>query len=348
MSKKLSKLFFPVILFGLLLSACASPSVKSFSDSTTLLALAVAQEQDELLLYSEKVLTQMKSLDAFTPSVQRFTAAKDKSDQQAKDTKAVFEFISSYSNSLVNLVESGQKGGEAVKKIKSNIDGILTALSATPLGISKPVLDILETLGKVFSQEQSRKGLIKAMEAAQPTIELIAANVAGLSAEQKTQIFSLATLQQSYWTTFTGHNVIAVGEDAADWQNKAAGLLLTKEEQIVDCLNNNSNCDEINEVVKKINDLLATIDVLKPQYEQYFKESNAINNWKNERLKVLDVIPKAAEEWAKAHAEVLQKLKDCSTFASAFQKKCGALTANNLNYWAGLIKNATAKKGAEQ
>ncbi|MGA9575848.1 MAG: hypothetical protein WBS20_18040 [Lysobacterales bacterium] len=98
----------------------------------------------------------------------------------------------------------------------------------------------------------------------------------------------------------------------------------------------------VSEVEAKRLKSLDTIESLLDQGEAKIQLEKIahINQWKEEQLAQISAIPKIARAWRAAHIEALAYTRTCSKFIGFSNKKCGALTFENLRLLATALSIA--------
>ena len=78
-----------------------------------------------------------------------------------------------YSNELAELAEAGIKGEEAAQGVADALNGILETMSNGALNIPGNLVNAFKALNKTLAKIRARKALKKAVEEAQPAIDII-------------------------------------------------------------------------------------------------------------------------------------------------------------------------------
>lgn len=331
---------FLVILPLILLSACASPDVGAFKQSTSALTSGLMDGQLALIADAEAVAAKMPDPGRLKTRISNLK----KDEKQVKEATAA---LAAYATSVANLANSGEDGATAAQSMLNNVSSAVGSVSGTTPQLPGILDPITTALGKIVQQKQSKK-LYEIMELVEEDVNKFATKLGALHTSEDGIIDGLA----GYWSdTRDDLNQYHVAYDKLKAQlvPTQAIAAATISYDVTICMNT-PPCDYAQlstdhktaqaQANAKLTELQALINELQPYEDSYQAHQGEIAAWATKAKARIGAIPDLAKAWKSDHATIIAYLETCTDVVGIFNSKCGAFSAGNLQLFGALLGKA--------
>lgn len=248
-----------------------------------------------------------------------------------------------YAQAINDLAASAGTGKEASEGIVKS----LTSIGGT-LGVAFPAFngagEIFTIISEQWTKIEAQNSLAETMLAMQDNVDKLSIALMEQAAIQREIIDDITDKGTQAITSRYGTEKICYFRKKAN-QLYAQAERPYKNYNIADDRANEAGrglpAKETQDLETEITNHLVMGQFGLPIYRQYMDEVNDLRRWETTSKTQLDSVKIAATEWAKAHQEVAEAMRDCGGLRS-LRSNCGNLTLDNLKIARDRIKSIAA------
>jgi hypothetical protein len=323
-----------------LLSACATPDISSFKQSSLALTSGLNNNQNTLLASGNDIADKLNRPKKLVDNIAGLR-------KQGKVVEQLGAVLATYATSVSRLASEGENGEKAANELVGNLKDTISSFTGKTINLPPSVSSLSAAFGKI-QQQAKNKELHKIMAELQPEVDTIADALEKMPNGENGIINAMTTYWQSQRQDLINyHKAHESLLERAKKLDKNTSLELNND--LKQC-NAAEQCDYTALLTKhraataknaneRVN-LQVLLNEIMP-FELAFQAWNKeINDWKLGAKARIGGIPELAKAWQNDHQAIIDYLQKCSKLSSMFDSKCKVFSSANLEIFGTLLGKA--------